>query len=211
MKNIRLLIPLTLLMFAPAFCAQALDWPQWRGPRRGGLSKETGLLAQWPKEGPKLLWRIKDAGLEQGNANNARPDFQQLVIDAELALRRAVGAGDRDRFALLVEKAVELGAAAIYPVLTERCIVRLTPDQYAEKSARWKNLAKFGTILPKFGVIGFVLKIKPPFCTIFAATPATREISGLFRSTGGRRRTETSSAFPVGASHVRPRRPRPAV
>ena len=24
------------------------DWPQWRGPDRTGLSKETGLLAQWP-------------------------------------------------------------------------------------------------------------------------------------------------------------------
>jgi len=41
----------------------------------------------------------------------------------------------------IVQKAVELGAAAIYPVLTERCIVRLTPDQYAEKSARWQRIA----------------------------------------------------------------------
>ena len=26
----------------------AFDWPQWRGPDRTGLSKETGLLPQWP-------------------------------------------------------------------------------------------------------------------------------------------------------------------
>ncbi len=40
----------------------AEDWPQWRGPQRDGVSKETGLLKQWPKEGPKLLWQVKDIG-----------------------------------------------------------------------------------------------------------------------------------------------------
>ena len=38
------------------------DWPQWRGPRRDGVSHETGLLAAWPAEGPKLLWKINDLG-----------------------------------------------------------------------------------------------------------------------------------------------------
>jgi outer membrane protein assembly factor BamB len=35
------------------------DWPQWRGPNRDGLSRETGLLTDWPKEGPKKLWEAK--------------------------------------------------------------------------------------------------------------------------------------------------------
>jgi outer membrane protein assembly factor BamB len=38
------------------------DWPQWRGPNRDGVSKDTGLLKQWPKEGPKLLWQVTDIG-----------------------------------------------------------------------------------------------------------------------------------------------------
>ncbi len=38
------------------------DWPQWRGPQRTGLSKETGLLKEWPKDGPKLLWERKGLG-----------------------------------------------------------------------------------------------------------------------------------------------------
>jgi outer membrane protein assembly factor BamB len=38
----------------------AADWPQWRGPNRDGLSKETGLLKSWPTDGPKLLWQVKD-------------------------------------------------------------------------------------------------------------------------------------------------------
>jgi outer membrane protein assembly factor BamB len=40
----------------------ASDWPQWRGPQRNGLSQETGLLGQWPAEGPRLLWQVDDIG-----------------------------------------------------------------------------------------------------------------------------------------------------
>jgi len=40
----------------------AADWPQWRGPNRDGVCRETGLLQQWPKEGPKLLWEISGLG-----------------------------------------------------------------------------------------------------------------------------------------------------
>ena len=41
---------------------QADDWPQWRGPRRDGLSPETGLLQQWPQGGPALAWRATGLG-----------------------------------------------------------------------------------------------------------------------------------------------------
>lgn len=40
----------------------AADWPQWRGPQRDGISRETGLLKEWPKEGPRLLWQKNDSG-----------------------------------------------------------------------------------------------------------------------------------------------------
>jgi outer membrane protein assembly factor BamB len=33
------------------------DWPQWRGPQRDGISRESGLLGAWPPEGPRVLWR----------------------------------------------------------------------------------------------------------------------------------------------------------
>jgi outer membrane protein assembly factor BamB len=38
------------------------DWPQWRGPDRTGVSKETGLLKEWPADGPKQVWKITDLG-----------------------------------------------------------------------------------------------------------------------------------------------------
>src|SRR5262249_37748539 len=40
----------------------ATDWPGWRGPDRTGVSRETGLLDRWPKEGPKLLWKATELG-----------------------------------------------------------------------------------------------------------------------------------------------------
>lgn len=42
--------------------AAAADWPQWRGPQRDGISPERGLLQQWPKQGPKLLWQVNGIG-----------------------------------------------------------------------------------------------------------------------------------------------------
>jgi outer membrane protein assembly factor BamB len=41
---------------------RGIDWPQWRGPERNGISQEKSLLKEWPKSGPKLIWQIKDAG-----------------------------------------------------------------------------------------------------------------------------------------------------
>jgi outer membrane protein assembly factor BamB len=42
--------------------ASAADWPQWRGPNRDGVCRETGLLKAWPEGGPKLLWEISGLG-----------------------------------------------------------------------------------------------------------------------------------------------------
>ena len=38
--------------------AQGSDWPQFRGPDRNNISKETGLLRKWPAAGPKVLWSV---------------------------------------------------------------------------------------------------------------------------------------------------------
>jgi outer membrane protein assembly factor BamB len=42
--------------------AVAGHWPQSRGPNRDNVSADTGLLNEWPKEGPPLLWQIKGLG-----------------------------------------------------------------------------------------------------------------------------------------------------
>ncbi len=50
------------LLFGQVAAQSAGDWPQWRGANRDGISKETGLLKQWPSDGPALLWKAAGAG-----------------------------------------------------------------------------------------------------------------------------------------------------
>ena len=44
----------------------AIDWPQWRGIERNGVSPETGLANSWPAAGPPLVWKAQ--GLGEGYA-----------------------------------------------------------------------------------------------------------------------------------------------
>jgi outer membrane protein assembly factor BamB len=53
---------LPLLFCLTAIALVSADWPQWRGPDRDDVSKETGLLKRWPTNGPPLLWTFSNAG-----------------------------------------------------------------------------------------------------------------------------------------------------
>jgi outer membrane protein assembly factor BamB len=52
-----------LLVVLMTTTALAIDWPQWRGPNRDSISTETGLLKEWTKEGPPLLWKANGLGI----------------------------------------------------------------------------------------------------------------------------------------------------
>ena len=52
----------TAILLPVTISAVAADWPQWQGPERNGISRETGLLKEWPKDGPPLLWTAKKLG-----------------------------------------------------------------------------------------------------------------------------------------------------
>jgi len=45
----------------------AADWPQWQGPDRNRISKETGLLAEWPSGGPRVVWTANNLGTGYGS------------------------------------------------------------------------------------------------------------------------------------------------
>jgi len=51
-----------VLSAATTVPAAAPDWPQWQGPNRDAKSPETGLLKEWPKDGPPLAWKITGIG-----------------------------------------------------------------------------------------------------------------------------------------------------
>ena len=53
----RSIVNLSGLLFSAvlaAASAAAADWPQWQGPDRNAVSKESGLLQEWPEGGPTL-------------------------------------------------------------------------------------------------------------------------------------------------------------
>ena len=54
-------------VFTVAGLHAAADWPQWQGPDRTGISKETGLLQQWPASGPSVVWTATGLGTGYGS------------------------------------------------------------------------------------------------------------------------------------------------
>jgi outer membrane protein assembly factor BamB len=55
------LVSATLLAYA-AQPEGGGDWPQWRGPDRTGVARDTGLLKSWPANGPRLVWKAQGLG-----------------------------------------------------------------------------------------------------------------------------------------------------
>jgi len=91
--------------------AQSFDWPQWGGPDRNGVSKETGLLKQWPRSGPAVAWSAAMLGagygsvavagdhvFVQGMRNNQSVVTSLNRAKGTVAWVRIIGpAGDNDR------------------------------------------------------------------------------------------------------------------
>ena len=48
----------TVLMTA----VRADDWPQWMGPKRDGVWRETGIIEKFPEGGAKMRWRVPVGG-----------------------------------------------------------------------------------------------------------------------------------------------------
>lgn len=66
MKMLRLLA--VALLVAWAWPVHADDWPQWMGPRRDGVWRETGIVAAIPAAGLPVKWRVPVKGGYAGPA-----------------------------------------------------------------------------------------------------------------------------------------------
>jgi outer membrane protein assembly factor BamB len=77
----RLIRPLAAFAVAALVipAARGDDWPQWMGPNRDDVWKETGIVESFPKDGPKVLWRTPVAwgyaGPAVANGKVYVPDF----------------------------------------------------------------------------------------------------------------------------------------
>jgi outer membrane protein assembly factor BamB len=80
-----------MLLTAPAVragqAAASASWPAFHGPLRDNLSTETGLLKQWPADGPKLLWKSSECGKGYAAASVAE---DTLFISGDFGDKEAV-------------------------------------------------------------------------------------------------------------------------
>jgi outer membrane protein assembly factor BamB len=61
------------------------DWPQWMGPNRDDVWRETGILEKFPKDGPKVKWRVPTAWGYAGPAvADGRVYLMDYVTDADI-------------------------------------------------------------------------------------------------------------------------------
>lgn len=63
----------------------------------------------------------------------------QSLSDTEVSL--AVSVIKPERMDLLVQKASELGMHSLFPLITERCVVRISRERWASKAERWRKIA----------------------------------------------------------------------
>lgn len=80
-----------------------------------------------------------------------RKESSKTELPARLYLFQALP--KNDKMELVIQKAVELGAACIVPVSTSRCVVRLDEKKAAKKQERWQKIAEAASKQCNRGVI----------------------------------------------------------
>ena len=87
-----LIVSAWTLVFSSA--VRADDWPQWLGPKRDSVWRETGILETFPDAGPTEVWRAKVAGGYAGPAvANGRVYVAEFATDVDI--RKAGAPGSR--------------------------------------------------------------------------------------------------------------------
>ncbi len=92
---VKIVTAVTVVIPLSASATRGADWPQWRGPERSGVSEETGLLKEWPQDGPPLAW--KSSGLGKGYSS------------VSVAAGRILTMGDRDGAEYLIAVSAKNG------------------------------------------------------------------------------------------------------
>jgi outer membrane protein assembly factor BamB len=69
-------------LFLAANGVFADDWPQWLGPQRDSVWRESGIVEKFPTNGPPVRWRAKIGG---GYAGPSVANGRVYVTDRQLA------------------------------------------------------------------------------------------------------------------------------
>lgn len=74
--------------------AYADDWPQWLGPQRDGVWRETGIVEKFPDGGPPVKWRTPIGG---GYSGPAVVGTRVYITDRQLATGQKISDNAFDR------------------------------------------------------------------------------------------------------------------
>jgi 16S rRNA (uracil1498-N3)-methyltransferase len=86
-------------------------------------------------------WRAEVVGIGRRSAQVRLTAYEALQREPARAVTLAVGMPANERMDWLVEKAAELGAARIVPLLCERSVLRLAGERAARRREHWQAVA----------------------------------------------------------------------
>ncbi len=84
----------TALLGSVLISSRSDDWPQWLGPKRDGVWRESGILQTFPAKGPTIRWRTV---IGAGYSGPAVAQGKVFVADRQLATGAAAPANPFDR------------------------------------------------------------------------------------------------------------------
>src|SRR5262245_34121789 len=88
---------LSLLTALIVFPVVADDWPQWRGPRRDGVSAEKDLAQQWPSNGPPVLWMARGLGVGYSSVSVVGNRIYTMGDSGEFSQVHALDASEKGK------------------------------------------------------------------------------------------------------------------
>lgn len=103
--------------------------------------------------GQSHLYKIESFAKESLTASLLEKNYLDTSLPIEIYLFQ--GLPKSDKLELIIQKTVELGVNAIYPVSMERCIVKIDDKKAKDKTQRWQAISESAakqskrTIIPK--------------------------------------------------------------
>lgn len=92
LKNLLSWTTCTVLWLGGLGHGLADDWPQWLGPRRDSVWRESGILKKFPERGPGVRWRVRIHG---GYAGPSVADGRVYLTDFQKSAEQATGKKDK--------------------------------------------------------------------------------------------------------------------
>ena len=170
--------------------------------------------------GGEFLGRVVE--VSRKNVRVELLEFIERSVESNLKIHLGLGISRGDRMDFSVQKAVELGATKITPLMTERCVVQFKDEKKSQRWQHWQKIIQHATeqsgrnVLPGFAEISTLsawvtapqsgLRIfLDPFAqtSLTQLTPDNHEITLLTGPEGGFTSAERDVAVLAGFTPVR--------